>query len=74
MVNGGKGFNTFVDNYRLPYSWGDIKNGRLGIDVDGIVHDDKNNIYSPADRDKLIRDYDDNRMQIALPYRLPEFA
>jgi len=33
-ADSGKNFQTLIHIERLPYSWGDIKNGRLGIDLE----------------------------------------
>ena len=35
FVNSGKDFFSFIHIERLPYSWGDAKNGKLGLDVEG---------------------------------------
>ena len=33
-ADGGKNFQTLVHVERLPYTWGNIKHGKLGIDID----------------------------------------
>ena len=34
-VNSGKDYFSFIHIERLPYCWGDAKNGKLGLDVEG---------------------------------------
>lgn len=30
----GRDFQSLINVERLPYTWGDVKNGRLGIDLE----------------------------------------
>ena len=33
-ANSGRGFSTMVHLERLAFTWGDVKNGKLGIDIE----------------------------------------
>lgn len=33
-ADSGKNFQTLIHVERLPYTWGDIRNGRLGINME----------------------------------------
>ena len=76
FANSGKDYFSLIHIERLPYTWGDTKNGKLGLDLEGpdVIEEDPHPEIRAAFIAQRTKLHNKKLRRVTGPCRIPHFV